>query len=167
MLTHERLRDLLSYNSLTGEFTWRPRANNGQGFNTRLAGKRAGTVHNGYCSIELDGEPHRASRLAWFYMTGEYPSSMIDHKDGDTLNDRFTNLRPASCSENGANAKRRRDNTSGYKGVSFSKALGKFKAYLRKDGKYVHLGCFDSGEAAHAAYVAASAIAFGEFSRAA
>ena len=74
----------------------------------------------------------------------------------------MTNLRPATRSENVANTRRRRSNTSGFKGVS--KNYGnKWMARIRKDDKLIYIGNFDSPEEAHAAYAEAAKRLFGDF----
>ena len=83
----------------------------------------------------------------------------VDHRDGDGLNCRRTNLRPATCAQNNVNTRPHCDNRCGLKGVSRAdtKSL-KFKASIQAGGIRRHLGLFDTPEAAHAAYCAASAI---------
>ena len=88
-----------------------------------------------------------------------------DHINGDRLDNRRTNLRPATALQNSANAKRRSDNTSGYKGVCWNKQAGKWKAQIRRDGKRVFLGYFtDMVEAANA-YDRSAKECFGEFAK--
>lgn len=86
-----------------------------------------------------------------------------DHINGDRLDNRRSNLRLATHAENTRNALRRRDNTSGYKGVSYSALVGKWRAYVNVDGQQQFLGCFDTAESAHEAYVSAAQQHYGEF----
>lgn len=159
MLTHSRLLEILRYDPETGHFT-------------RLVGRRVGKVTgyrndvgNGfiYWMIYVEGQVYRAHRLAWFYMTGEWPKALIDHKDCCTLNNRWENLREADHSSNTQNSRIRADNLSGLKGVNFSE--GRWKARISVRGEHVHLGLFPTAEAAHAAYKAAAQRMFGEFAR--
>jgi hypothetical protein len=162
-LTAERLRELLHYDPATGVFRWRVRTSS-----RRAAGDIAGTAHNaGYWQIRVAGEVHLAHRLAWLYMTGAWPKDQIDHRNTDRADNRRENLREASRRQNQANKPLQKNNTSGFKGVSFSKTSGRWLAQIRRGPKAIPLGLFDTPEDAHAAYVRAAEREFGEFARAA
>lgn len=90
-----------------------------------------------------------------------------DHANGDGLDNRRANLRPATRSQNNANKQRHKNNTSGYKGVSWRKRTRQWQAYIGagKGGKMIHLGYFTTAEAAARAYDAAAIVAWGEFAR--
>jgi hypothetical protein len=150
MITQERLKELLDYNPETGIFTWR-----GYRRGTRPGVTRAGTPsYKGYgCQgfywrIGVDGRYYLASRLAWLYMTGKWPTQLIDHKDGDSSNDAFSNLREASRRQNSQNLLRpHRGNKSGFLGVTRG-VNNRWIATIR-------IGSYASPEEAYAAYVAA------------
>jgi hypothetical protein len=89
----------------------------------------------------------------------------VDHIDGDILNNHAENLRWATHSENGMNRIKLKDNTSGFKGVSFNKRRGKWQAQIRKDGKRHHLGYFTNAEDAAKVYDKAATAMFGEFAK--
>jgi hypothetical protein len=89
----------------------------------------------------------------------------IDHEDGDGLNNRRYNVRIATPSQNMHNMRTRCDNTSGFKGVHFSKSSGKWMARIKLNQKTNYLGLFASPEDAHAAYCLASDKYHGEFGR--
>lgn len=94
------------------------------------------------------------------------PSSHVDHRDGNTLNNRRSNLRLCSRSQNKANSKRYRNNTSGYKGVSPTRSRrNPWQAIIYHERKQFHLGLFKTAEAAHEAYKAAAMRIYGEFAR--
>lgn len=76
----------------------------------------------------------------------------IDHINNDTLDNRRENLRICDHKTNRANSKLSSNNTSGYKGVVYSKRYGNWSAKLKINGKAVHLGTFDSPESAAKAY---------------
>lgn len=118
---------------------------------------------SGYILIRLEGRLYRAHRLAWLYMTGEWPSEMIDHKDGDRANNRFINLRDARGGQNHHNGRMRKTNSSGYKGVSWSKGAEKWSAQIKVNWVKIHLGLFEDPYEAHKAYVSAAAKYHGEF----
>ena len=91
----------------------------------------------------------------------------VDHKepvDGSHWQDRLSNLRVCSHSENMRNQQLRSNNTSGFKGVHWSKREGKWRAMIQLHGKRQHLGFFPTPEAAAQAYDAAAIRYFGEFS---
>lgn len=89
----------------------------------------------------------------------------IDHRDGNGLNNRRSNLRVATSSQNKQNQGIRADNTSGFKGVTWVKRDRKWQARIEVGGKRRFLGLFKTPEAAHAAYVAANAELHGSFGR--
>ena len=160
VLDANALRELLDYNAETGMFTWKvkpaPRYK---------IGKIAGHVNpRDRIVIGINGRLYLASRLAWLYMTGQWPEKDIDHKDGNTLNNRWSNLREATRSQNLANAKIRCGGASRFKGVSWHKGGQKWQAKI-KCQKFYYLGLFKTEEEAHSAYQEAAKRLFGEFAR--
>lgn len=89
----------------------------------------------------------------------------IDHINGNPLDNRRSNLRLCTRSQNEANKKAPSHNTSGYKGVSLYKPTGKFSAYIEVDQKKKHLGYYFTPEEAALAYNEAAILAFGEFAK--
>ncbi len=158
-LTAERLRELLHYEPATGCFVWRVKHHWAS-----EAGASAGVRDNGYVVIRLDRRAYRAHRLAWLYMTSEWPASILDHKNLVKDDNRWTNLRPATPQLNAVNCKLRKDSETGLKGVSRHRSH--WRARIRIDGKRTHLGNFPTPAAAHAAYMAKARELFGEFARA-
>jgi hypothetical protein len=158
-LTQERLKELLRYDPLTGVFLWR--VNRGPA----RAGKRAGCVAPaGYRAIRPDGKMYLEHRLAWLYMTGSWPDNEVDHRDLDKSNNAWSNLRPATSSQNKANRKAQGKYP---KGVTFHRPSGLFRAEAQRNGSRFYLGYFRTAELAHAAYCAAAPKIHGEFARAA
>jgi hypothetical protein len=161
--TVEELREWLEYDPATGVFVWKKSV--GLGLHVK-AGDRAGRIHpNGYRFIGFRGKQYKAGRMAWFYVHGEWPTGLIDHKDLNRQNDAIENLREASYEESARNRGQRSDNTSGFKGVVWSKAHKKWWAQISVSGKRLHLGSFDTPEQAHDAYRAASIEHHGDFAR--
>jgi hypothetical protein len=146
-LTAERVRDLLSYDPETGWFRWR--ANRTRGVK---AGDRAGSVvSNGYRRLSIDGVVDREHRIAWLVTHGEWPNGQIDHINGVKDDNRIANLREATAAQNRLNTGAQCRNTSGYRGVTFHKALGKWQAQIIIKGRMRYLGLFtDPKIAAHA-----------------
>jgi hypothetical protein len=163
-LTLERLRQVYFYEPDTGQFLRLLETRSAAG--KAKVGNPAGSLSGErYLRIGIDGEVFRAHRLAWFYMTGAWPENGVDHEDLDPTNNRWSNLRAATQSQNVANTSRRRDNTSGYKGVSKTPA-GKWAATIWVRQKRMHLGTFDTPHEAFDAYKLAAEKHFGKFSRA-
>ncbi len=152
-ITAEELRHRVSYAPDTGRFQWllrNPRY-------IRQEAERVGRVTDkGYLQITLNKRQYQAHRLAWLYVTGEWPQGVIDHINGDKLDNRFANLRDVSVSVNTQNQRRPHPRgSSGYLGVCFNKGAGKFQASIYFDKKLKHLGLFQTAELASAAYLAA------------
>ncbi len=149
-LTAERLREIVSYDPQTGEFTRIGRCGVKDGL-------RGGGVNKdtGYHTIRIDGHRYPAHRIAWLYMTGAFPDQHIDHKDGDKANNRFNNLRQATRAENAQNYPARSSNTSGLRGVSWHRAQAKFQARIMVNRKQHSLGYFGDPIEAHKAYLEA------------
>ena len=161
MLTAETVRKLLDYDPETGVFRWRV-----DRCGTVKKGSVAGTFNaKGYRQIMVAGKRYYAHRLAWLYVNGEWPPDEVDHVNCDEGDNRIANLRLAVKSENGSNRKKQKNNSSGFKGVSFHKRIGKFAAQISIYGLDKHLGYFSTAEEAHAAYCAASEKHYGEFAR--
>jgi len=118
----------------------------------------------GYRRIKIAGRRYISSVLAWFYVTGKWPSRIVDHEDNDSTNDAWLNLRLATRRQNRTNSKCRSDNKSGFKGVHSLKS-GRFAALLGLKNKNINLGCFDTAQEAHAAYLVAARKHFGDFAR--
>jgi hypothetical protein len=93
----------------------------------------------------------REHRVIWFYHTCGWPEHDLDHIDADPLNNRLENLREATRSENCFNQGLPKNNTSGFKGVTWDSRRGKWKAGITTDGRFRHLGYFE--DPTEAAYV--------------
>jgi hypothetical protein len=104
-----------------------------------------------------------AHRVAWLIMTDEWPTHEVDHRLGKRGDNRWSELRHADNQQQAQNAKLRKDNTSGFKGVSWFQ--GKWGSHIRHEGKLIHLGYFDTAPEAGAAYAEAAIRLYGEFAR--
>ncbi len=152
------LRRILDYDPKTGRFVWLV----GKGRRVR-PGMVAGTVDDGYLRVRIDGTAYRAHRLAWLFMTGSWPPSIVDHKNRDGTDNRWKNLRLASHSLNQANSERR-PGVSGFRGV-FPHESGGWGARIVVQGTRRRIGRFQTTGEARAAYQAAARDAFGDFAR--
>jgi hypothetical protein len=118
-MTQQELKELLHYDQDTGIFTWLvPRANNAVKIGTIAGGKSP----KGYWRIKIYDKPYQAHRLAWLYVYSEFPKEYIDHINGSRSDNRICNLREATYQQNAFNQKMSSRNTSGVKGVHWSKA---------------------------------------------
>lgn len=164
MLTQTRLRELLEYDPETGVFRWRKSSRRG------WTGREAGCLKYGkgsgdYVLIRIEGETLRASRLAWLYMTGAWPDQDVDHANLNRSDNRWSNLRLATRSQNMANGSLRSNNTSGYRGVTWDAAHSKWRAQVRLGHRNYYCGLFDTPEAAALARDAKAATLHGAFVR--
>ena len=131
---------------------------------------KPGTSTPGYLFVRLfkngKGAMHYIHQLvAREWVGNPEKKRCVDHIDGSRTNNHYENLRYATHSENSRNAKNRTDGTSVYKGVSYYKPTGKWKAAIRISGKETYLGYFTSEREAAEAYNAAAAEHYGEFAK--
>jgi hypothetical protein len=160
-ITQSILKSILRYDPETGVFVWLV----ARGKNSRIGEVAGGPGSEGYWRIWIDGRFYQAHRLAWLYMTGEWPSAQVDHENVVPNDNRWDNIRGASQSQNKANSRTYRNNALGIKGVRLH-SNGQYEARLRVNGKLQYLGCFRTIEAAKAAYDAEAKKQFGHFARA-
>lgn len=119
---------------------------------------------NGYKRFRHKGKTYKVSRVIFYFATGTWPE-VVDHVDGNRSNDHPDNLRAATRAQNNKNVKKRKDNTTGHKGVSFKKKLGKYQVLVQVDGKNIYFGVYaDLEEAAKVARKAREEL-HGEFAR--
>lgn len=146
-LTAERLRELLSYDPETGLFVRRVALSR-----RSRVGDVVGSRHlKGYLYICVDGERHRAQRLAWLHAHGEWPKGVVDHRNGVPDDNRLINLRDTTQAKNVLNQRRASD----FKGVHFRGDVKRWRALIQIEGQSKHLGYFVSEQEARAAYLAA------------
>lgn len=162
------LRSRLSYSPETGKFIWLERTDAARPpwWNAKFAHKEAGSINpRGRRTINIDGHLYFSSRLAWLYMTGEWPDSLIDHEDKNPGNDAWRNLRAANHSQNAANRKIHSTNSLKTKGVR-KRGPGKYQARISHSGGAESLGIFSTKEAASDAYMTEAKKRFGDFASA-
>lgn len=173
------IRKLLRYDPEAGRLFWLPRTpdmftaerntpeQNCAAWNTRRAGSEAFTASTdrGVRHGQLMGRMFKAHRVAWVLMTGAWPDGEVDHIDCNPSNNRWSNLRAASRTENSLNKRVRGDSASGVKGVRWKTEKMKWQARIRLNGAEYHLGYFDRVDDAQKAYAAASAKLHGDFGR--
>jgi len=160
-LARDALRELLDYDPETGVFKWRK---TGRGRKRVEAGAAR---RDGRVVIRINKKLYLRSRLAFLWMTGEWPGDRleVDHIDGDPTNDRWDNLRLATSSQNKHNRRARKESRSGLKGAIWHERDQSWAARIMVDGRNLALGTFKTPEEAHQAYCAAAELHFGTFAR--
>ncbi len=135
----ELFRHLFTYDKDSGELVRRVHAGN------QKPGQVPGGINeDGYRQIGVRGKYFVAHRICWLMHYGEWPSSQIDHIDGDYLNNRIENLRLADQVLNGRNMRMNLNNTSGCCGVTWNKGSYCWQATIKDKGKQIYLGCYKS-----------------------
>lgn len=158
---HAELLEWLHYNPKTGIFLWL------QSNSHHKAGARAGRLHHsGYRDIQFRGYRTNESRWAVFYMTGKWPEEHVDHRQVGKeyrSDNRWSEIRTATRSQNFANRRVQSNSQSGVKGV---KQLPSGKWGARIGSKpMTYLGTFDTWEEAEQAVAIEAQKRYGEFAR--
>lgn len=176
------LRQLLRYEPDTGQMFWNVRPasmfpTSGRGGSAGCAARWNACHANAeaFCAVNSRGyrtgtllNAHAAAhRVAWTLFYGEWPSSEIDHVNGNRADNRISNLRSATPQQNACNRGMRSDNKSGVKGVSWFAASRKWKATIAASGRQHYLGLFHDIADAERAVLDARATLHGLFGRAA
>lgn len=157
-LTQARVRELLDYDPATGVFRRK----------TTAGGVRKGEIVGsrdtcGYLLIRVDGERHKAHRLAFLWMLGAFPQQFVDHKNMRRDDNTWANLREATPSQNKANSRGWKRKVLGVKGVYPRNS--RYRALLCEHGTHHYLGTYDTIDEARSAYMDAAKKHFGEFAR--
>ena len=141
--------DRLDYDRDTGLFRWNVSAPGiAKG---RIAGYKSSW---GYWTIKVGRKAYPAHRLAWFLAHARWPLGMLDHINGDRVDNRLANLREVTHSENMQNLRRSHaDNRTGLLGVCWSNYHQRYKSYIQVDKKAHFIGYFDDPVEAHTAYL--------------
>jgi hypothetical protein len=144
------IRSVFQYDPSTGMFT--------------RDGKTTGSVlPNGYLYLSLKNRRITAHRAAWAVVYGEFPQHEVDHVNRVRTDNRISNLRLATRSQNARNTSIRKSSRSGYKGVSWHSKCGKWRAVIQASGRQLHLGYFTSAVEASEVYIKTAKIVFGDF----
>ena len=125
-LTQSELKELILYDQESGEFVWEKCI----GRRAKMGDVCGSTNCYGYRVITIYSKRYKAHRLAWLYVYGELPKQHIDHINRVTDDNRISNLREVSRSENMRNCKMRENNISGITGIWWNKDTKKWRAYI-------------------------------------
>ena len=152
MTTIDRLYEILEYDKNTGIFIWKVKPTQ------RIpVGSVAGTVtKSGYIHIMIGGSLYKAHRLAWLYCFGKWPTQQIDHINRDRSDNRICNLRDVTAQKNCHNLSRvDTKSKTGYRGVYWCEARGKYRVTIKAYKKNRHIGYFTCPNEANSAYLQA------------
>lgn len=140
MITLAEAKEFVTYDPETGLFL-----STGCKFSNKKQGEPVGTVHKtkGYVYVTLKGKTYRAQRVAFLFMTGEWPKQQVDHINRVKTDNRWCNLRDVPAAINAQNRHLYKTNTSGYTGVCWNKKESKWQVLVRSHGKQVYGGLFD------------------------
>ena len=161
--TQRQLKELFDYSVTTGLLYEKTKR---RGTATNAGEEVASKLSNvGYKRIRIDGQLFQQHRVIWKWMTGEEPRKQIDHKDEDKTNNAWHNLRAAKHINNNTNRGKYKNNTSGFKGVSYYKRDDTWEARIAKGGKTYRLGRYKTPEEASETYEKVAYILNGTFYR--
>lgn len=126
----------------------------------RIAGSSVGRItKHGYKSVKIGKKQFYEHRLIWMLFNSNLHGLDVDHINGNRSDNRIENLRLATRTENNRNLHSAKCNSkTGLLGACFHKKTGKFVAQIRSNGKYLHLGLFDTAQLAHETYMNAKTI---------
>jgi hypothetical protein len=142
-MTQQRLKELCLYDPSTGTFTWIvPRRKCSVG---AIVGSKE---TRGYLVAKIDYQRYYVHRLAWLYMTGDWPVDEIDHIDMNKSNNKWENLRSVSTKQNMENVGLKKSNRTGVTGVSWSKTHGYWLARIKHNYKSITIGYFKDFDSA-------------------
>jgi HNH endonuclease len=134
----EIVRELLSYDSLTGILSWKKRRKSCK------PGAKAGSHHiQGYERISINYKRFLVHRICWLHFYGTWPTAEIDHINRNKKDNRIINLREATRSENDQNKVAQKNSKSGIRGVNWDKSRQLWEARITLNGKTVFRGRFD------------------------
>jgi HNH endonuclease/AP2 domain len=158
LFTLNYLRSILDYDPVTGLFTWKKQI----GRRIRVGEVAGSSDKDGYIVIQIDGIKYKAHRLAYLYMTGEWPEDEIDHRDGCPAMNAWNNLRDATRVENIINSDRELGE-SGFRGVKFDPRTRTWRARIGRGYQREYIGAYATAEEAYEAYLTAANAVHGEF----
>jgi hypothetical protein len=159
MIPIDRARSLLDYDPATGILRWREDRTAGT-----KAGDMAGTPNgDGYLKVSIIGKRYFSHRVVFAMYYGRQPTAQIDHIDGDRYNNKISNLREATHSQNVMNTRRLDSNSVGVKNISIKRR--KYLARIQANKRIFYVGSFETLNEASEAIQRARKHFHGEFAR--
>ena len=159
MITQSELKEVLEYNPDTGLFTWKKTVNS-----RAVIGSVAGyKINEGYTQLCIYRKKYRIHRLAFLYMTGEWPNELVDHINQIKDDNRWSNLRQATVSQNNINSKKQKNNKSGYRGVYWDSKNQIWRVQIKYKSKHKYLGRYTDIKEAAEVYKKAALELYGEY----
>jgi len=150
MITQAELKRRLSYDPETGVFVWIDVSKYHLSLNGKVAGSIRVWLNTMYRWICIDGHSYSAHRLAWLYIYGRWPT-MIDHVNGESLDNRINNLREATHEQNNQNHTKEMGKSGLPVGVR--RTCKRYAARITANKIVYYLGGFDTPEEAKEAYL--------------
>lgn len=150
MLNQTRLKEVFEYSPENGTLTRRLKQTG-----TAKGSISGSTSSEGYLVTSVDGKVYKCHRLAWLYMTGEWPQGQIDHINGIRSDNRFENLRDVTKQTNIENQRKSQRSNKSTGVLGTFKNGKKFAARISHNNIKIYLGVFCTLEEASAAYIAA------------
>lgn len=147
------LQEMFSYDETTGELRWKVRPNRSTPVGSLVR----------CLQVQIRGRAYMRHRIIWKMVTGQDPDGTIDHRDRNQDNNRWSNLRDATPSQQAINRVHRMQTRTGVRGVFLPAGRRRFRAVIWAGGKAHHLGVFDTKEEAAEVYSAASARLHGDW----
>jgi len=162
-LSIAEIKQRLAVDLETGRCTWIDATK----YHARLNGREAGTPRKNkrgkyYWHIKINGIPYKRAQIVLMVKTNRWPDDMVDHEDGNSLNDKASNLRHATGAQNAWNHKARAKDSPLPMGVRQTR-LGRYQARIAVNKKQMSLGVFTTIEEAVTAYQAARKEHFDDF----
>jgi hypothetical protein len=157
MLDQDYLKELFEYKD--GELYWKVKFTNSINI-----GDIVGTKNNKYSKVGIERNRFYKHKIIFMIHHGYCPST-VDFIDGNPFNRKIENLRTATRSDSCCNSRKRSDNTSGYRGVSWDKTRNKWVSVITKNQKRMHLGYFECIKEAYKIYCNAAKKYHGEFAK--
>lgn len=143
VISLDRLREIINYDKETGQLKAKVR----RGAHCSIGDLLGSIGSHGYLELRIDSILYLAHRLAWFYMTGMWPTHQIDHINGNRTDNRWVNLREVTHSENSQNRREK------FRGVY--KVQNTWFSQIGVNGRTIYLGSFTTPEQARLAYMEA------------
>lgn len=142
-ISKEEILKVLDYNREQGVLTWKSTAYG------KTKNKKITNIELGYLSVGINYKKYKVHRLIYFLETNTWPE-MIDHINGNKLDNRIVNLRASDKRKNQQNQYKHRE--SKLVGATYRKSTGKWRALIKLNKKNYEIGTYNTAEEAHDAY---------------